>query len=434
MKKKPIIELRNGPLPKTQEFKKFWNVVNASESDAEIILYGEVCSSHPIDWLTGQAAEGLFITPEGFLEDIEQVKNKQNITVRLNSVGGDLFTGIAIHNVLKGLPANITVIVEGIAASAGSIIMCSGDDVQVYPGSVVMVHGLAYGLCGWFQLQDLQRLVNSGDVCERAIAEIYKAKTGKEIDELRKLMLAEGWMTGSDAIESGFADTLLDGEGPEMSVTNNNQTLIANGIKHDISAYNMPEDFCINQKGHQGIAAMMNGFISQMQSMIQGGDVKNIIPNVQNKAQKTEIQNEEGGTPVATTIEELKNESPELVAQIEKAAKEEATTSAVEAERKRIQEIEKIQASIGDEELINEAKYGESPCTAAELALKALQKQATVGKDHLADINADAAQSGTSKVQATANDGNVDDDEADAQKKVGILDKAFSNSQNGGKK
>ena len=111
--------------------------------------------------MTGEPEAGLYITPEGFLEDLEAVKNKSQITVRLNSCGGDLYTGIAIHNALKELSGEINVVVEGIAASAASVIMCAGDTVTVHRGSLVMIHGVTVVLWDIFNIQDIKQLIKS---------------------------------------------------------------------------------------------------------------------------------------------------------------------------------------------------------------------------------------------------------------------------------
>lgn len=80
---------------------KMWNMASVSEDEGEIVLYGDIESQKPIDWWTGEPASGMYITPEGFMEDLETVKGKSKITVKLNSCGGDLYTGIAIHNAIK---------------------------------------------------------------------------------------------------------------------------------------------------------------------------------------------------------------------------------------------------------------------------------------------------------------------------------------------
>lgn len=113
---------------------KFWNVANFDGINAEITMYGEICDKQPVDWWTGEALPGEYITPEGFLEDLQTIKNAQNITIKLNSCGGDLYTGLAICHALKELNKNIIIDVVGVAASAGSIIMCAGNTVRVHAG------------------------------------------------------------------------------------------------------------------------------------------------------------------------------------------------------------------------------------------------------------------------------------------------------------
>lgn len=192
---------------------KFWNVASIGDDEGEITLYGDVVSRQPVDWWTGEPEPGLYIAPESFMEDLAAVKGKSNITIKINSCGGDLYTGIAIHNAIRGLTGHKVVVVEGIAASAASVIACAGDEVQVYPGSMVMIHGVAGLLYDYYTLADLKKLQKDFDASERAIAEIYHAKTGLEVDQLRSMMTRETWMVGQEAIDNGFADTLLTDEG-----------------------------------------------------------------------------------------------------------------------------------------------------------------------------------------------------------------------------
>ena len=154
---KARIPMINGPVP-AQTAQKFWNIVDNAEGDAaEITMYGDVCAQQPVDWWTGEPEPGMYITPEGFLEDLALIKDKGQITIKLNSCGGDLYTGIAIHNALKGLKGHKTVIIEGIAASAASVIACAGDDVQVYPGSMIMIHGVAGMFWDYMTIGDLKQ-------------------------------------------------------------------------------------------------------------------------------------------------------------------------------------------------------------------------------------------------------------------------------------
>lgn len=402
-RKKP--QLINGPTLGTQTtVPKFWNIASVSDDEGEITLYGEVVSSQPIDWWTGEALPGLYISPEGFLEDLEAVKGKSKITVKLNSVGGDLYTGIAIHNAIKGLPGLKTVIVEGIAASAASVIMCAGDEVVTYPGSLVMIHGVSALFYNFYNITDLKQVIKGFDAAERAIAVIYAAKTGHDVETLRSMMTKETWMTGKEAVEKGFANKLIEGTDPLMVMNNDKSVLLVNGIKHSI-------------KGLHNIPG--------------GIPVKSVLPAAP-KGSADGIEKSNGGGKTMD-MEELKKLHPELVAQIEAANKGTISAEAITAERARIKDIESIESAVGDPKLVADAKYGETPCTAAELSLKALQKQAQLNKEHLNKSKSDFEASGTKGIGAAPNAGNEEND-LDETQQVNAIAEAYNKIKNGGKK
>ena len=108
------------------------------------------------------------------------------------------------------------------------------------------------------------------------------------------------------------------------------------------------------------------------------------------------------------TLEELRAQEPELVSQIEQEARNEAqtkTTDAVTAERERLAAIDSIAASIPDAQLVQDAKYGENPCTAQELCFRVMQQSAASGQQFLKNYTADGTASGTDKVGAAPNGG-----------------------------
>ena len=352
---------------------KFWNVASIGDDEGEITLYGDVVSRQPVDWWTGEPEPGLYIAPESFMEDLAAVKGKSNITIKINSCGGDLYTGIAIHNAIKGLTGHKVVVVEGIAASAASVIACAGDEVQVYPGSMVMIHGVAGLLYDYYTLADLKKLQKDFDASERAIAEIYHAKTGLEVDQLRSMMTRETWMVGQEAIDNGFADTLLTDEGPDVTLSADKKVLLVAGIRHDVKGFR---------------------------------HIPGTIP----------IDNSIHAAPAAGN-------------------KQQAAETARTQERARIEAIDSIAASVGDAQLVRDAKYGETPCTAEQLALKAMQKQAALGAKHLKDAKADNDESGAAGVGAAPNggeEGSENDDKAKVDAIVGLYNS--TKSQNGGKK
>ena len=409
-----ITKLINGPASApVQTAPKFWNIVTNDDDDAaEILLYGDVCAQQPVDWWTGEPVDGMYITPEGFLDDLALIKDKKNITVKLNSCGGDLSTGIAIHNALKGLKGHKTVIVEGIAASAASVIACAGDDVQVYPGSMIMIHGVAGMFWDYMTIGDLKQAIKAFDAAEQAIAEIYHAKTGLETDALRGMMTKETWMVGQAAVDKGFANTMLGEGGPAMSLSADRKMLLVAGVRHDVSAFrDIPGDIPVNQGDPAATAAGTN---------------KKARPA--NKAGGTK----EGGTNPMNE-QELRAQYPDLVASIERAAVEAARPEIVNAERARLEAIDGIAAVIGDDQLIADAKYGEKPMNAEQLAFAAMQKHAAQGTAFLNNLKNDAENSGVADVNSDPNGGNADNDADDQAEFAGIVN-AYKNMSAGGKK
>ena len=106
----------------------------------------------------GRTRSRLIHNARGFLDDLAQIKDKSEIVVKINSGGGDLYTGIAIHNALKSLKGHKTVIIEGLAASAASVIACAGDEVQVHAGSMIMIHGAAVCVVDFMTAEDVKKI------------------------------------------------------------------------------------------------------------------------------------------------------------------------------------------------------------------------------------------------------------------------------------
>ena len=138
--------------------------------------------------------------------------SEQNITVRINSPGGDMFEGIAIYNLLRAHPAKVTVEVLGWAASAASIIAMAGDEIRMGLGSFMMIHdawGMVIG-----NRHDMREAAHLFDQFDAAIADIYEARTGIKRADIEELMDAETFMGASEAVESGFADGITDDADP----------------------------------------------------------------------------------------------------------------------------------------------------------------------------------------------------------------------------
>ena len=381
--KSKTVQMLNGSVNPEGTAPKFWNVASLSEEEGEITLYGDVLSKRMYDWWTGELVPGLYITPEGFMEDLALVKDKKNITVKINSCGGDLYTGLAIHNALKGLTANVKTVVEGIAASAASVIAMAGDTVEVYPGSLIMIHGVSIRNYGDINLQDVQKMERMIDANEKAIAAIYNQRTGIDTEEIRTMMAEEKWMTGEEAVEKGFADKICEEKNTvDIGMSSNKKILMVNGISHDTFGFrNMPEFRIITQNSAKPVP----------------------VPVADSNSNELK---EEGGKK-HMTFDELRTQEPDLVTQIQ--------NEAVAIERQRMKDIDSIAASIPDQEMVNEAKYGESTCTAQELSFRVLQSSAKEGRNFLSQMESDSNQSGVNNVGAAPNSGDANsDDEKDA--------------------
>lgn len=129
------------------------------------------------------------------------------IEVQINSPGGDVFEGIAIYNILREHPQDITVKVMGMAASAASVIAMAGDDIQIGAASFIMIHNTWVVAVG--NRHDLNEASIFLEPFDMALRDLYAARTGQTAKDCQKWMDAETYMSGSQAIERGFADRLL---------------------------------------------------------------------------------------------------------------------------------------------------------------------------------------------------------------------------------
>ena len=379
-------------------------VVNDEENSAEINMYGEVVKTLPRDWWTGEPIPGNFIAQDEFLKDLDELAGKDNITVHINSVGGDLYAGLAIYNRLKGLAANVVTVNDGLAASAGSLIFQAGNVRKMNAGSNLMIHGAAGFLYGYYQVQDLKSAIKQLEAHNKAAINVYVEASGRDSAGIKTLVDRETWMTGAEAVAEGFADEVIGEEAlpVDMKLSPDKATMMVNG--YPVAAR------CIG-KIPENIPVMTEDEWDEMSTPKNG---EKPVENSMQPAQPIDINTQKnGGTEEMAEIknlEELRAAYPELLASAETAAQEVGCN----AERERIRGIEAIETAIGDKALVNSAKYGEQPMTAQELSFAVMQKQAGIGATMLDNLNADAKGSGASDVEATPaepQEPQVDEDE-----------------------
>lgn len=370
-------------------FPQAFSVVNIGSNDAEINMYGEVVATRPVNWWTGKPVDGDFIEQDAFLKSLDDLAGKDNITIHINSVGGDFYAGLAIYNRLRSLKASITTINDSLAASAGSIIFMAGDKGKrrVHAGSNLMVHGVMSLLCGYYNTQDLRAVIKDLDAHNKAAIAAYHEATGLDEETIKAALSKDTYMTGQEAVDAGWADEVVS----------------ANDRKPAAAALTPDRSF-VMVNGHKVAARCFGRLPETVQVLTEEEAAAQTATKPSNSAEappaaeldKTQNKKQEEKNMEFTTVEELRNAAPELVAQIENAAR----ADAVRDERARLQGIEEIAASVGDAALVAAAKFGDNPMNAAQLALAAMKQQAAIGAQVLGGLAADAAASGAAAVGA----------------------------------
>lgn len=204
-----------------REYVKFWNVADDGKGNATIDICGELIDTRA--WVKDVLARNYYTT-EDFKNALESVADASHVTVNINSPGGDLFMGIAIYNALKALKGKVTTRVQGIAASAASIIFCAGEERIINTGGVLMIHGVSGYMeaFGYYNDRDIDNLIHdlkdmkkAFAVMNESIADIYHDTTGMTQADAKKLIAdgAQLYMTADDAVERGFATTKDAGNG-----------------------------------------------------------------------------------------------------------------------------------------------------------------------------------------------------------------------------
>lgn len=365
----------------------------------EIKLYGRVVDRRPTDW-DGNEIKGDFIIQSEFLEDLNNLKDCSEINISLNTVGGLVSAGITIHNKLRemaGKGVKISCTVDGVAMSAGSLIMCAADTVKAYSSSLIMIHKSSALFFENLNADGLRKAADNLDVYDKAIIAAYKRKTGKDEKKLADLMSAETYMTGNEAKEEGFVDEIIEGA-TQISASADGSSLIVDGHVLPLFGMKCPDNLPVLADFSQ----ILNG-ISKPTEKPEGVEDKS----------KTVT---EGGTKMAETTNIPAPAQNDISAEEEQKKIE----AAVLAERERLQKIDKIAAQFNSE-IVAEAKYSK-PCTAEELAYRAALASAEKGTKFLKSVNDDAAASGASNVGAAPEPAEKTEDEVNAEISKAIED------------
>jgi ATP-dependent Clp endopeptidase proteolytic subunit ClpP len=171
---------------------KRWFEFRALAQGAEILIYDEI---------------GAFGIPaKAFLDELQALLPRADLTLRINSPGGSVFDGVAIYNALQRHEGRVTVLVDGLAASIASMIAMAGDEVVMPANAMLMIHdpsGLVMGTAA-----DMRSMAEALDKMKAGMVGAYRTKSGREHAEIEALMQAETWLTAEEAVELGLADRI----------------------------------------------------------------------------------------------------------------------------------------------------------------------------------------------------------------------------------
>src|SRR5690606_966830 len=148
-----------------------------------------------------------------------------------------VFAGQTIHSMLARHPATITVYVDGLAASAASLIAMAGDVVIMPKNAMMMVHNPSALV--WGAAEDMRHMADALDKIRDSMVAAYRAKTGLDDEQIIELLDAETWMTAEEAVELGFADKVE--EAKQVAATIHGDKVVINGVEMDLSRYKLPD-------------------------------------------------------------------------------------------------------------------------------------------------------------------------------------------------
>ena len=202
--------------------RKFWNFKNEADMDeAELLLYGDISDE---TWYGDE------VTPKQFAEDLASCGGKR-VNVRINSPGGDVFAAQAIYNQLQRYSGDVIVTIDGMCASAATIIACAGQTVTMPSNAVYMIHNPACVVMDYITADDAKALGKQLDTVKDTILAVYHDRVNGKLSDtkLSHLMDNETWMSASEALANGFIDGIDEQTTVEDKLDGN--LLIVNSVR-----------------------------------------------------------------------------------------------------------------------------------------------------------------------------------------------------------
>lgn len=349
---------------------KFWQVKNEVNGSGEILLYGPIAGER--SWFGDEA------TPRQFAEDLESLGGR-DVTVRINSGGGDVFAAHAIHNLLRSYKGRVTVMIDGLAASAATVVAMAGDRIVMPDNALFMIHNPAIGLSDYYGADELLKAAEALQTIKGSIVAAYQRRCKASAEELAAMMDAETWLGAEECLAKGFVDEV---QGSVEAVINKNM-LVINSAEYDIGKFKN----IVEIKNH--VKERGEPKLTKLESILNKLGLQSLleeVPAAQNAAPEVK---QSAAAAVPAQADNVEN----------------AVQAAVAAERQRIADLEALDG--GDNAavtaIINAAKKDGKQAADVQPyidAVKAAAPAANTAQTYVANMVADNKGSGVDKIGA----------------------------------
>lgn len=359
---------------------KFWNFRNISAAETELLLYG---------YIADDAWWGDEVSPKMFLDDLAKAGDVSQITLRINSYGGSVFAGHAMHSILKSHKARVVVRIDGIAASAASVVAMAGDQIIMPSNAMMMIHNpLTYAVG---DADEMRKVADTLDSVRDSIVAAYRDRTGLGEDKLRDLMSAETWMTAAEAVELGFADEVE--QAVRVAASIGGGALMINGTRFDLSRINSIPAALFASEEVKDLNEPRNQSEEAQAVETEGAlaEEQQAVTATEEEAAATATAQEEQATAVETPAAEAEGSADEAQPATETTETEDTVQNAILAERRRIADVQALSRP-GAEAVI--AAAIEDGSSAEQTALRVLNSPDVRNADLLARRRGDAAAVG----------------------------------------
>lgn len=337
---------------------KFWQVKNDVSGDAEILIYGPIAAER--SWFGDEA------TPQQFAQDLNGLGGR-DVTVRINSGGGDVFAAHAIHNQLKSYKGKVTAVIDGLAASAATVVAVAADKIVMPSNSLMMIHDPAIGLSGYYPAGELTKLVDALSTIKTSIIAAYRKRCKATDEEIETMMANETWMGAAECKEKGFADEIIGG----VAAALNGNNLVINAISYDLNRFGNA-DAVKNKFKQSEVRDMPSG---KLEKILNALGLQELLEDTQVAASGAG-QSQANNSLTATAVDNVA-----------------AVEAAVAAERQRVLDLEALDdgQNAAITAIINEAKKSGKTVNEVKNYVEAVKNAASAGAGTNAAQNVVAA-------------------------------------------